>query len=120
MRGTDLLKGTRSNFIPWLRIFEHRGENCLEGVVATPFRELGLNYCWQSGDAILQDGSVAELLNAKQLIWRLPSFNVPKLWKSNMCNQVKVAPNMADSISIKDSDSRLKLDIVYMDIIVSF
>ena len=25
-----------------------------------------------------------------------------------MCNQVKFAPNMADPISIKDSDSRLK------------
>ena len=32
------LKGTQSNFIPWLHVFEHRGENCL-----LPFRELGLN-----------------------------------------------------------------------------
>ena len=33
-----------SNFIPWLRVFEHQGENCL-GVVATPFGELGLRTC---------------------------------------------------------------------------
>ena len=28
MRGKDELKST-SNFIPWVRVFEHRGKNCL-------------------------------------------------------------------------------------------
>ena len=37
MRGKDGLKGTWSNFTPWLRDFEHRCENCW-GVVATPLR----------------------------------------------------------------------------------
>ena len=44
MKGKDELEGTgtRSNFTPWLRDFEHQGENCL-GVVATPpLGELGL------------------------------------------------------------------------------
>ena len=33
------LKGTQSNFPPWLCVFEHRGENCLG---QPPFRELEL------------------------------------------------------------------------------
>ena len=36
------LKGTRSNFTPWLRDFEHQGENCLGGLLQPPFGEQGL------------------------------------------------------------------------------
>ena len=42
MRGKDELKATQSNFTPWVRVFEHRGENCL-GVLQLPIGELGLN-----------------------------------------------------------------------------
>ena len=28
IRGKDELKGNLSNFIPWLRVSEHRAENC--------------------------------------------------------------------------------------------
>ena len=37
MKGKDELEGTRSTFTPWLRDFEHQGENCLGGVVVTPW-----------------------------------------------------------------------------------
>ena len=37
MKGKDELEGTRSNFTPWLRDFEHQGET-VRGVVATPLR----------------------------------------------------------------------------------
>ena len=38
MRGKDKRKGTCSNFIPWLRVFEHRGENCFGGCCNPPLR----------------------------------------------------------------------------------
>ena len=41
MREKDELKGTRSNFIPWLRVFEYQGKNCLgvvKGLSKTPVR----------------------------------------------------------------------------------
>ena len=30
MKGKDELKGTRSNFTPWLRDFEHQGKNKIQ------------------------------------------------------------------------------------------
>ena len=45
-----------------------------------------------------------QLFNAKLLISRLPSFSVQKLRSSiTRVTRLKVAPNMADTISIKDS-----------------
>ena len=41
-RKKDELEGTWSNFTPWLRDFEHHGENCW-GVVATPLRRIRVN-----------------------------------------------------------------------------
>ena len=38
-----------------------------------------LNHFWQSVDAILKDVSVAETIDSKLLIWKLPSFSIPKL-----------------------------------------
>ena len=35
-RGKDELEGTRNNFTPWLRDFEHQGENCLGGCCKPP------------------------------------------------------------------------------------
>ena len=43
MRGKDELKGTRSNFIPWMWVFEHRDENCLSGCCNPRLGELWLN-----------------------------------------------------------------------------
>ena len=43
MKGKDELEGTRSNFIPRLRDFEHQGENCFGGCCKSPLGELGLN-----------------------------------------------------------------------------
>ena len=42
MKGKDELEGTRRNFTPWLRDFEHQGENCLGGCCNPPLGELGL------------------------------------------------------------------------------
>ena len=42
MKGKDELKGTRSNFTPWLRDFEHQGENCLGGC-CNPLRRTRVN-----------------------------------------------------------------------------
>ena len=42
MKGKDELEGTRSNFTPWLRDFEHPGENYLGGCCNPLFGELGL------------------------------------------------------------------------------
>ena len=39
---------------------------------------------------------------------RQPSFNVPKVTRPTRISRSKVAPNIADPISIKNSDSRLK------------
>ena len=36
MKGKDELEGTRSNFTPWLRDFEHQGKNCLRGCCNPP------------------------------------------------------------------------------------
>ena len=44
------------------------------------FYQKGVNYFWQSVDAILEYVSVAKkMFNAKVLIKRLPSFSVPKI-----------------------------------------
>ena len=37
------------------------------------------NHFWQSVDAILKDVSVAETIDSKLLIWKLPSFSIPKI-----------------------------------------
>ena len=46
MKGKDELEGTRNNFTPWLRDFEHQGENCLG--VQPLFGELGFSSHWQN------------------------------------------------------------------------
>ena len=44
------------------------------------FWQKGVNYFWQSVDAILEHVSVAKkMFDAKVLIKRLPSFSVPKI-----------------------------------------
>ena len=43
MKEKDELEGTWSNFTPWLRDFEHQGENCSGGLLQPPLGELGLN-----------------------------------------------------------------------------
>ena len=45
------------------------------------FWQKGVNYFWQSVDAILEYVSVAKkkMFDAKVLIKRLPSFSVPKI-----------------------------------------
>ena len=44
-----------------------------------------------------------QLFDAKILIQRLSSFSVPKFWHSDTCNRLKVAPNMADPISLNEN-----------------
>ena len=56
MKGKDELEGTRSNFTPWLRDFEHKGENCLVGCCNTPFGKQGL-----------RDKCLADILHKKLL-----------------------------------------------------
>ena len=49
-----------------------------------------VNNLWQSVDAILEDFSVTEtIIWCETINLRLSSFNVPKLWKGEMCNRVK-------------------------------
>ena len=43
MRETDELKGTWSNFSPWLRVYEHRAKT-VWGLLQPLFGELGLNF----------------------------------------------------------------------------
>ena len=44
------------------------------------FCQKGVNYIWQSVDAILEDVSVAKtIVWCKNIIWRPPSFSVPKI-----------------------------------------
>ena len=69
-----------------------------------------LNHFWQSVDTILEDVSVTkQFFNADLLISRLPFFSVSKSYGCpTHVTRLKVVQNMADPISIKDSDSRLK------------
>ena len=60
------------------------------------------NHFWQSVDAIVEDVSVAETIH-NLLISRLTIFQCSKNYGSpTRVTSLKVAPNMADPISIKD------------------
>ena len=58
-----------------------------------------------------------QLFDAKLLIWRLPSFRVPKIMAVRHVHltRVKVATNMVDQISLKDSDRYLKGAKTFLD-----
>ena len=64
----------------WLTIFDK---------VLTPFWK---TFLW-----------LKQLFDAKILIQRLSSFSVPKITALNTCNQVKVAPNIVDPISVNEN-----------------
>ena len=65
------------------------------------------NHFWQSADAILEDVSVAEtIVQCKNINFQTTIFQCSKNYSSlTRVTRLKVAPNMADPISIKDWDS---------------